>query len=95
MNQSLRDFSDRHFIIRFQSSVWDKGGAGSTTLGRFQRYEDASRFQKDVIQDLKRQGFHKRCTFPIGWYLTLYGVHQPWPHDEWPMVLHYVPKEAD
>lgn len=72
--------------------MWDKGGAGGTILGRFQRYEDASQFQKDVIRDLKQGGFHKRCTFPIGWYLTLLGVMQSWPYpEEWDQVVHYIP----
>lgn len=94
MNQSLRDFSDRHFEVVFCDSSYDewakkKGRYGKKTLGEFQRYEDASMFQKATIAGLKRLGFHKQAAFPIGWYVTLHGAMGPLSHRE---IIHQMPK---
>lgn len=91
MNQSLRDFSDRHFEVVFVSGPYCKIGQHRERLGRFKHYADASSFQKDTIRGLKETPFQVTMGFPPGQYIKLYSVMQPWTDAQWPMYLHRIP----
>lgn len=91
MNQSLRDFSDRHFEVVFVSGPYCKIGQHRERLGRFKHYADASAFQKDTCYALQWSTLEQRTGFPPGQYIKLYSVPKPWNDPQWEQIVHYVP----
>ena len=77
MNQNLRDFSDRHFEVVFTASWYSRIGPIRETLWQFQRYEDASRFQKSLIYAARWSYLEHVTGLPPGQYIKLYGAAGP------------------
>jgi hypothetical protein len=62
MNQNLRDFSDRHFVVWFMHRESET----------FTRYEDASRYVKSLVRVCKDAGMGRYNGLAINQYIELY-----------------------
>ena len=76
MNQNLRDFSDRHFIVKFRP------GEPYNRYRYFERYEDASRCVKDLVCHCKAIGLSYHRGLTINQFIYLTSVMKPWNERE-------------
>ena len=94
MNQNLRDFSDRHFEVVFLEWLPRSLSYKHHKLATFERYEEASRFQKGLTRSYKKAGMGLSQGFPVGNYIRNYSVMKPYSERDWSMMEPYREREV-